>query len=95
MILIAAATTVRVAIIAAVALTALATQASAFSAGVKVSCAGDYFAHCSQHALGSPALRQCMRNAGPKLSDRCVNALVAAGEVSKSEVDRKSASIAK
>ena len=84
----------RTALAAIVALSVLpTTQASAFSAGVKMSCAADYFAHCSQHSLGSPALRQCMRDAGPSLSKRCVKALVAAGEVSQTEVDRRSASL--
>jgi hypothetical protein len=49
----------------------------------------DYFSYCSQHEVGSQALRQCMRQAGPKLSKRCIGALVAAGEVSQVEVDRR------
>jgi hypothetical protein len=86
--------TMRAAAIGFVAVTTMpTTEASAFSAGVKLSCASDYFAHCSQHSLGSPDLRQCMRNAGPKLSKRCVSALVSAGEVSQSEIDRRSASL--
>lgn len=68
-------------------------EASAVSARVKVACASDYFAHCSSHAVGSPGLRQCMRSVGSGLSRRCINALVADGEVSKSEVDRRSASL--
>ena len=36
------------------------------------------------------AVRKCMRAHGPKLSRGCVNALVAAGEVSKKEVGRRS-----
>jgi hypothetical protein len=52
----------------------------------------DYFSYCSQHAVGSSALRRCMRNAGPRLSKRCVNALISAGEVSKREVSRRAAS---
>lgn len=67
--------------------------AEAVSGRVKVACLNDYFAHCSNHAVGSPGLRQCMRAAGPALSSRCVNALVADGEVSKSEVERRAASL--
>jgi hypothetical protein len=52
----------------------------------------DYFSYCSQHAVGSSALRRCMRNAGPRLSKRCVNALISAGEVSQREVSRRAAS---
>ncbi|HYD15069.1 MAG TPA: hypothetical protein VEA77_01580 [Hyphomicrobium sp.] len=74
---------------------ALSTQAGAVSLGVKLACASDYYSYCSQHAVGSPAVRQCMRSHGPQLSNRCVSALIAAGEVSKSEVDRKRAMAAK
>jgi hypothetical protein len=84
-------TTFRTLIAAAAALGAatLSTQAGAVSLGVKMACASDYYAYCSHHAVGSPGLRQCMRANGPKLSSRCINALVAAGEVSKSVVEKK------
>ena len=58
-------------------------DASAVSLRVKLACASDYYAHCSQHAPDSPGVRQCMRAHGPQLSSRCVNALVAAGETTK------------
>lgn len=64
-------------------------QAGAVSLSVQRACMGDYLAHCSQHAVGSAAVRGCMSKAGPKLSGRCVNALMAAGEVSKTEVSRR------
>lgn len=63
-----------------------ATEASALSTRVKLACAKDYFAHCRQHAPGSPGVRKCMRAVGDGLSKRCVNALMAAGEVSEREV---------
>jgi hypothetical protein len=56
-----------------------------------MACAGDYFSYCSQHSPSSPGVRQCMRANGLKLSQRCVNALVAAGEVSANEVARRQA----
>jgi len=68
-----------------------ASQAGAVSLAVKRACLGDYLSYCSSYSVGSGELRQCMRNAGPKLSRGCVNALVAAGEVSKTEVSRRSA----
>ncbi len=86
------ATTNRNALIAALALAALAlpaAEAGAVSANVKSACMGDYFQYCSSHQVGSTSLRRCMRSVGHKLSKRCVNALVAAGEVSKSEVTRR------
>ena len=68
-------------------------QASALSNAVKVACLGDYLSYCSSHQVGSPQLRQCMSAAGPKLSRGCVSALIAAGEVSKTEVARRAASL--
>jgi len=63
---------------------------SALSTRVKLACAKDYFAHCRQHAPGSPGVRICMRAVGNNLSPRCVNALMAAGEVSEKEVAQHS-----
>ncbi len=78
--------------IAALALVGQSSPASAVSLAVKRACMGDYFSYCSQHAVGSTSLRRCMRDAGPRLSKRCVNALISAGEVSKAEVSRRAAS---
>lgn len=65
------------------------TEAGAVSPAVKVACLSDYLANCSAYSVGSPELRKCMRAVGTRLSTRCVNALVAAGEVSKAEVTRR------
>ncbi len=84
----------RAALTAVLALGALAgnnSEAEAVSLRVKMACAGDYYSYCSQHSPDSPGVRQCMRANGLNLSKRCVNALVAAGEVSAAEVARKSA----
>ena len=77
--------------IAICATAALINQASAAGASVERACASDYFSYCSQHSPDSPAVRSCMRSNGSRLSQRCVNALVAAGEVSPSDVQRRSA----
>lgn len=76
---------------AAVALSALAvsSQAGATSLAVKMACASDYYANCSQHTPDSPGVRKCMRAVGKNLSQGCIGALVAAGEVSKSVVEKK------
>ena len=66
-------------------------QASAVSLSVQLACATDYYAYCSKHDPDGPGVRGCMRAAGPKLSNRCVNALIGAGEVSKAEVERQKA----
>lgn len=84
----------RSALAAALLLTSLTfpiSQAAAVSAAVKRACINDYFSYCSAYEVGSTKLRQCMRSAGSKLSKPCINALVAAGEVSKTEVSRRAA----
>jgi hypothetical protein len=68
-----------------------ATGANAVSLRVKLACSSDYRALCSQYASDNPELRQCMRAAGDKLSTRCLNALIADGEVSEGEVARRAA----
>ena len=66
------------------------TPASAvINASVRNSCMSDYFAFCAGMEVGGKELRRCMNKAGPKLQPACVNALVAAGEVSKAEVNRR------
>ncbi len=80
---------VRAALTALVLSGALTSQAGAVSLGVKLACASDYYSYCSQHSPGSPGVRQCMRAHGSQLSKRCVNALIGAGEVSRTEVNRK------
>lgn len=84
--------TIAAAAIAASMIAGIASQASAASLAVELACAADYYAYCSQHDSNGPGVRSCMRANGPKLSSRCINALVAAGEVSKSEVESKTAS---
>ena len=87
--------TYRSALVAAVVLSALAlpnAKAFAFSDSVMDACASDYLTYCSSHDVDSPKIRSCMRSVGTKLSQGCINALVASGEVSKSEVARRSAS---
>ncbi len=66
-------------------------SASAYSAAVTRACTGDYLSYCSHTMPGSSKLTQCMRKAGPRLSRGCVGALVKAGLVSKSEVNRRAA----
>ncbi|MFN0217483.1 MAG: hypothetical protein ACKVP4_01580 [Hyphomicrobium sp.] len=78
-------------LIAAAALVTISGSASAVSFRVKLACASDYYSYCSQHSPDTPGVRQCMRANGPKLSKSCINALIGAGEVAKSEVDRRRA----
>ncbi len=62
--------------------------AYAVSDKVKTACQDDYFQHCSEHALGSASLRQCMRNVGAALSSPCILALVEEGEITKADIVR-------
>ena len=69
-----------------------ASQAGAVSQQVRNACAGDYLNNCSKYQPESVQTRKCMRAVGARLSKGCINALVAAGEVSKAEIARRSAS---
>lgn len=55
----------------------------------QLSCASDYYAYCSKHAVGSPGVRKCMNDNGARLSNACINALISDGEISKEEVQRR------
>lgn len=77
-------------VVAAIALAATA-SAQGVNSSVRSACTSDYFALCSKHAVGSPSLRSCMSSNGPKLSSRCLNALVAAGEVTPKTVAKRKA----
>lgn len=55
----------------------------------QLSCASDYYAYCSNHEVGSPGLRKCMNDNGPRLSSSCINALISDGEITKEEVMRR------
>jgi hypothetical protein len=56
---------------------------------VSQNCRWDYHNYCNEYGLGSPLLTYCFRNNGAKLSKGCVNALIAAGDVSKSYVQAR------
>lgn len=65
--------------------------AGAVSLSLEIACAADYYAYCSQHDPDGQSVKKCFRANGEKLSRRCLNALVAEGEVSKSEIESRSA----
>ena len=85
----------RTALIAAVGFGAAvlcASQAAAINPQVRSACAGDYLNNCSRFQPESAQTRKCMRAVGARLSKGCISALAAAGELSKSEMARRSAS---
>ena len=49
---------------------------------VQDACEWDYNKFCNQYGLGSQLLDMCFRQNGPSLSKSCVDALIAAGDVS-------------
>ena len=66
-----------------------AVEAAPISKALQQACGTDYKKYCGDYGLESAALRSCMNKAGQSLSKICVNALVEAGEVSQTEVDRR------
>jgi hypothetical protein len=52
-------------------------------------CADAYHKYCGEYGLESAALRNCMDRNGHALAHNCVEALIDAGEVSRSEVERR------
>jgi len=66
-------------------------SALAYSAAVRQACTGDYLNFCAHTAPGSARLRSCMRKAGPRLSGRCVKALIGAGFVPKTNTQQRAA----
>ncbi len=66
-------------------------QAYAVSEKVKNACRDDYFQHCSQYAVDTDELRQCMRKVGENLSTPCLVALVEDGQITKEDVERHNA----
>ena len=81
-------TTLGVACLLAVCLHGTA-SAQSYSKAVKQFCAADYHKYCGEYGLESAALRVCMDKNGHSLSKGCVNALIASGEVSQAEVNRR------
>ena len=69
--------------------TSVALAQHTYSKAVQKACAKDYKAHCGQYGIETDALRLCMDRAGQRLTKTCIDALVAAGEVSKQEVERR------
>lgn len=69
--------------LAVVGMALLVQDANAYSRDVRRQCRDDYFAHCSNFAVGDPSLRACMRKVGKRLSPSCIGALKASGEITK------------
>ena len=62
------------------------TSALAVSESVKKACDSDYVAYCSQHKIGSTALRACMKSHKHMLLSSCLSAISKSGEASPDEI---------
>jgi hypothetical protein len=62
--------------------------AGAASIAVQVACADDYYAYCSKidPILDAKGVNACMKANGAKLSQRCIEALLAEGEVTPADI---------
>jgi hypothetical protein len=60
-----------------------------YSKALQNACASDYRRLCGEYGIETEALRLCMDRKGKSLTKVCVDAIVAAGEVSRSEVQRR------
>ena len=56
---------------------------AAHTAVVKAACKTDYYKFCPAYKVDTPQMRACMRSAGGNLSQRCIDALADAGEISR------------
>jgi hypothetical protein len=52
-------------------------------------CAAAYHKYCGEYGLESAALRLCMDRNGRSLGHSCIEALIDAGEISRTEVERR------
>jgi hypothetical protein len=51
-------------------------------------CRVEYKTYCNAYKIGSQALRACMSRASKKLGVPCVQALYAAGEITRAEAEK-------
>ncbi len=75
--------------VAMLVLVAPMSEAHAYSERVKRACQRDYFTFCVAYPMESAALRRCMEASRSVLSQPCINALVAAGEVPRKYLKRR------
>jgi hypothetical protein len=65
------------------------TESVTISKGVQDACAWEYDKFCNQYGLGSELLDICFRQNARNMTKACVDALVAAGDVSQEYVDQQ------
>jgi hypothetical protein len=70
-----------------VAFISLCPPAFAISEALKKACDSDYLAYCSQHKVGTMALRSCMKTHRHMLGDTCIKAIGKSGEATQAEIN--------
>jgi hypothetical protein len=66
----------------------LSASADAVTDRQKRDCKADYNRYCKKYELGTEGLRACMSRSIKRVSNRCISALVAGGDMSKAQADR-------
>lgn len=80
--------TTAVVAVSAVILMLLTVAADAVTERQKRDCKTDYNRFCKKYALGSEGLRACMSRSIKKVSNRCISALVAGGDMTQAQADK-------
>lgn len=66
----------------------LTVAADAVTERQKRDCKADYNRYCKKYAVGSEGLRACMSRSIKKVSNRCISALVAGGDMTQAQANR-------
>lgn len=66
----------------------LTVAADAVTERQKRDCKADYNRYCKKYAVGSEGLRACMSRSIRKVSNRCISALVAGGDMTQAQANR-------
>ena len=69
-------------------LVSLTAAAGAVTERQKRDCKADYNRYCKKYEVGSEGLRACMSRSIKRVSNKCIAALVAGGDMSKAQADR-------
>jgi len=72
----------------AVALMLFPVAAGAVTERQKRDCKADYNRFCKKYALGSEGLRACMSRSIKKVSNKCISALVAGGDMTQAQANK-------
>jgi hypothetical protein len=66
----------------------LTAAADAVTARQKRDCKADYNRYCKKYELGSEGLRACMSRSIKRVSNKCITALVAGGDMTQAQANK-------